>query len=59
MNGLEATHKDILLIDSIVHEGPYAEALKELWLGQLPLELAFWTYAVIYDHAYHRWRPWS
>jgi hypothetical protein len=47
---LEATHKDILLIDSVVHEGLYAEA-QESWLRQLPLELAFWAYAVIYGFA--------
>lgn len=27
------------------------QRLKELWLGQLPLELAFWRYAIIYGLA--------
>lgn len=27
------------------------QRLKELWLGQLPLEVAFWKYAIIYGLA--------
>jgi hypothetical protein len=27
------------------------QRLKELWLGRLPLDVAFWTYAIIYGLA--------
>ena len=27
------------------------QRLKELWLGQLPLEVAFWKYAIVYGLA--------
>jgi hypothetical protein len=27
------------------------QRLKELWLGQLPLDVAFWTYAIVYGLA--------
>lgn len=27
------------------------QRLKELWLGRLPLEIAFWTYAIVYGLA--------
>jgi len=29
------------------------QRLKELWLGQLPLEVAFWKYAIIYGLAFN------